>query len=619
VNSDIHSGAAAVAHLQPSAWNEANRLLLVKAITEFSHELILDPRCEGAPEGGVQQYCLESDQKDVVYRFRARRLSLDHLQIDRRSLVRCVNGLHRELDAMSFVVEFAERLQLGPATLPSYLEELASTLSSAAFKLSRTGYSAHELVRADFQTLEVAMAEGHPCFVANNARSGFNTADYRAYAPEAAGLVTLVWLAARREHCDFGCVDDLSYDELIHGELSREQRDAFAEQLTARGLHPESYFYVPVHPWQWANRVAQLFAADLAKDDLVYLGRGKAHYRPQQSIRTLFNASAPESHYVKTALSIVNMGFPRGMSASLASSAAAVNEWVSRLVKSDPFLTECGFEVLREVAFIGYRHRHYERAINKRVDPYKEMLAALWRESPVARLRPRERLMTMAALFHVDAQGRSLLIELVRASRVGLDAWLRSYLTAYLHPQLHCFYAHRLVFTPHSENSILVLEDDIVTRTIIKDIAEDTGVLNPTSELAPAIKRLTLRVPEDVMTLSIFTDIFDCLFRFLAALLSEHAGYPEQKFWALVADCVHDYEQLHPELSDEFRRYDLFAPTFLRNCLNRLQLTNNQFMVDLNAPDPVVSLQFRGSLQNPIAPFARKRALSAQRDVHGTS
>ena len=54
-----------------------------------------------------------------------------------------------------------------------------------------------------------------------------------------------------------------------------------------------------------------------------------------------------------------------------------------------------------------------------------------------------------------------------------------------------------------------------------------------------------------------------------------------------------------PELADRFRRYDLFAPEFALSCLNRLQLRDNQQMVDL--ADPSGALQLVGTLANPIA------------------
>ncbi len=178
---------------------------------------------------------------------------------------------------------------------------------------------------------------------------------------------------------------------------------------------------------------------------------------------------------------------------------------------------------------------------------------------------------------------------------------------------MHCFYAFNLLFTPHCENTILVLVDNLPVGVIIKDLAEDIGVLNPESELPENVRRLALRVPEEVMTLGIFTDVFDGVLRFLAQILHEHAQYPEDSFWRLVAECIRQYQDEQPQLAAKFRRYDLFAPTFSRNCLNRLQLRNNRQMVDLNAAEPVDSLQMVGTLQNPIAPFRESEVTRSTR------
>ena len=55
-------------------------------------------------------------------------------------------------------------------------------------------------------------------------------------------------------------------------------------------------------------------------------------------------------------------------------------------------------------------------------------------------------------------------------------------------------------------------------------------------------------------------------------------------------------------LGAEFARHDLFAPDFELSCLNRLQLRNNQQMLDL--ADPSGGLQMAGRLKNPLARFA---------------
>ena len=87
--------------------------------------------------------------------------------------------------------------------------------------------------------------------------------------------------------------------------------------------------------------------------------------------------------------------------------------------------------------------------------------------------------MTMAALLHVDPQGRALLPELIQASGLDAGTWLERYVDAYLTPLIHCFYAHDLVFMPHGENVILVIQDGVPVRAFMKDIAEESSILNP--------------------------------------------------------------------------------------------------------------------------------------------
>lgn len=617
--------ALGTAHLLDPAWRAINVQLVAKAISELAHELVIEPRkvgeaAEAGGPNGWDQYVLPTDSPTVEYRFAAQVQSLEHWHIDEKSLRRMVRASEADaftdapVDAMALIVDLRGTCALSEKVLPEYLQETASTLYAGSYKL-RAGLPAAALAIADFQTIESELFLGHPVFVANRGRIGFDVADYAAYAPEAAEPIHLVWLAARREHTSRATVADLSWDQLIHEELSEAARAGLCVELAEHGLTLDEVTLLPVHPWQWKNRIAQLFAGDLARGELIFLGDltelidGGAvdRYRPQQSIRTFFNVTSPHKRYVKTSLSILNMGFTRGIPSALVRTACTTNDWVRDLVQGDPYLQRLGFRVVREVAIATYRHRGYERASSLRSDPYKEMLAAQWRESPTTMIDRGQRLMSMAALLHVDRDGVAFVAELVRASGLGVDAWVRHYLDAYLKPQLHCFYAHRLVFTPHCENVILVLEGDVVHSTILKDLAEDVGVLNPREPLPDGVKHLGLAVPEELVTLSIFTDVFDGVFRFLAQLLAEQAGCPVERFWYLVADCIVDYQRCHPELAEEFRRFELFAPTFLRNCLNRLQLTDNRLMVDLNATNPVESLQFRGELPNPIAPYGAQR------------
>ncbi|WP_432120033.1 IucA/IucC family protein [Streptomyces sp. bgisy032] len=584
----------AVAHLSPERWDLANRLLIRKALAEFAHERLLTPERDG------DQYVVRSDDGATSYRFTAARRALDHWQVAPESITRHRGGAELPLAALDFLIELRESLGLSDSILPVYLEEISSTLSGTCYKLTKPETTAAELARADFQTVESSMTEGHPCFVANNGRLGFGIHEYLSYAPETANPVRLVWLAAHRSRAAFTAGAGIAYESFLRGELGEATVERFRGVLREKGLDPADYLFIPVHPWQWWNKLSVTFAAEVAREHLVCLGEGDDEYLAQQSIRTFFNRTSPEKHYVKTALSVINMGFMRGLSAAYMEATPAINDWLAQLIEGDPVLKSTGLSIIRERAAVGYRHLEYEQATD-RYSPYRKMLAALWRESPVPSLREGESLATMASLVHVDHQGASVAGALIERSGLAPAEWLRRYLQAYFTPLLHSFYAYDLVFMPHGENVILVLKDGVVQRAIYKDIAEEIAVMDPDAVLPPAVERLRVEVPEDKKLLSIFTDVFDCFFRFLAANLATEGILAEDDFWRTVAEVTRAYQESTPELADKFRQYDMFAPEFALSCLNRLQLRNNQQMVDLS--DPSGALQLVGTLKNPLADF----------------
>ncbi|MFE0252523.1 IucA/IucC family protein [Streptomyces sp. NPDC059010] len=585
----------AVAHLSPHRWARANRLLIRKALAEFAHERLITPEPEGTGDG---RFVVRSDDGLTRYTFTAVLRALDHWQVDADSITRHRDGAELPLAALDFFIELQKSLGLSDEVLPVYLEEISSTLSGTCYKLTKPQITVAELAKAGFQAIEAGMTEGHPCFVANNGRLGFGIHEYLSYAPETGSPVRLVWLAAHRSRAAFTAGVGIEYETFVRDELGTETVERFHGILREQNLDPADYLLIPVHPWQWWNKLTITFAAEVAQQHLVCLGEGDDEYLAQQSIRTFFNRSSPEKHYVKTALSVLNMGFMRGLSAAYMEATPAINDWLAQLIDNDPVLKATGLSIIRERAAVGYRHLEYEKATD-RYSPYRKMLAALWRESPVSQLEDGESLATMASLVHVDHEGASFAGALIEQSGLAPTEWLRRYLKAYFTPLLHSFYAYDLVYMPHGENVILALKDGVVQRAIYKDIAEEIAVMDVDAVLPPTVERLRVDVPEDKKLLSVFTDVFDCFFRFLAANLAAEGILEEDDFWRTVAEVTRDYQHSVPELADKFKQYDMFAPEFALSCLNRLQLRNNKQMVDL--ADPAGALQLVGNLKNPIA------------------
>ncbi|GAA3652861.1 IucA/IucC family protein [Flavivirga jejuensis] len=592
------SPSESIKHLDNKVWSKMNRLHLKKIISEFSHECLLKPKLLST-EDDWGLYQLTPNDISIAYHFRAKIMHLDHWFIDVDSIKKYDKEISKPLDSIKFIIEFKDILGFSDAVLPMYLEEISSTLYGSCYVYSLGEPSAKKLTEADYQTIEHAMIAGHPCFVANNGRVGFDADDYRRYAPESADPFSLIWLAGHKSNTEFTSVTGLNYKDMMLEELGDDLHASYTSILTSKKINPEEYIFFPVHPWQWYNKLAIIFASDIANDLLIYLGCSLDKYLPQQSIRTFFNISSSNKRYVKTSLSILNMGFTRGMSPYYMRTTPSINEWVEKIVIEDAYLQACNFIILKEEATVGYTNRYYQNATETDND-YKKMSCALWRESPMKKIKPNQKLMTMAALLHIDMYGESFLSELIKASKISVTDWVKKYIYSYLSPLLHCFYKYDMRFMPHGENIILVLEDHVPVNIILKDIGEEVAV-NKKEGLPESVKRIGRQVSDELRILSIYTQIFDCFFRFLSPILVEHCDCKEDDFWHIAADCIHTYQQRFPEFKDKYDSCNLFAPEVIKTCLNRLQIRNNRKMI--NTSNSHKEQQLSGVLKNPLANF----------------
>ncbi len=582
-------------------------------ISELAHESVIEPA--GAGSGGSwQTYTLTAPgNAKIEYRFLAQKRSLNHWHIREGSLSKWSDNLQTELDAVRFILEFKNDLGIKKESLPDYLEEIICTLYSFAFIRAKEALPSDQLIHENFQAIEHAMSKGHPSFIANNGRVGFDADDYIRYSPEADQKIRLVWIAGHQSKAGYSAIEELPYKTLLSRELGEATMERFDAVLRQKNLNPADYVYMPVHPWQWRNKIALLFADDIASQKLVPLGYTSDEYSVQQSLRTLYNLSHPEKFYVKTSLSILNMGFVRGMSPYFMDSTPSVTSWIKKLLEDDPYIRATGFTMIREVAAVGFKHSYFEEFGT--VFPHNKMLAALWRESPASVLSPGQQVMTMAALLHVDHQREAFIRHLILASGLSPEDWLSRYLQRYLSPLLHCFYAYDLTFMPHGENVLLVLENHQPVRIIIKDISEEICVFGEYYDMPEKARRVCTHVPDEIRVLNILVDIMDGYFRFLSEILSEHCQLPEHEFWRLVAENIQRYQDAHPQYEEKYRRFDLFADEFKRSCLNRLQLRDHKQMVNTGDADALTGLQYVGTLKNPLAAFREKRHTSAIQTV----
>ena len=86
-----------------------------------------------------------------------------------------------------------------------------------------------------------------------------------------------------------------------------------------------------------------------------------------------------------------------------------------------------------------------------------------------------------------------------------------------------------------------MVQDHVPVRAFMKDIAEESSILNPDAALPENARRLAADVPEYKL-LTIFVDVFEGYFRHLSHILAE-TGLMRDVFWELVAGRVAAYRK----------------------------------------------------------------------------
>ncbi|MCX4819815.1 IucA/IucC family siderophore biosynthesis protein [Streptomyces sp. NBC_01142] len=602
--------------LNPQVWDRAAGRLLAKMLGEFAYEEIIEPvlvpapgehgtlageHCtpagaHGTPADGHYTLALDDDGS---LSFRARRGAYGSWRVDPDSLT-CRGRPFS--DPLAFLARARRLLALDGATLGHLLRELTITLASDT-RLDHKALTAAELADLGYAELE-GHQTGHPWLVLNKGRIGFSAIDTALWSPEARRAASLPWIAVSTTLAAYRGVAGLADPEDLYArELDAPARESFAAALRARGLDPDTYLFLPVHPWQWDEVLLPLFAPAIAHGDIVPLPPDGDMRLPQQSIRTFVNLDRPDRHTLKLPLSILNTLVWRGLPTERTLAAPAVTAWVHGLRDGDPFLRdECGVILLGEVASVTVEHPLYDH-LPEVPYQYRELLGAIWREPLQPRLAPGECARTLASLLHTDPQGRAFTAELVARSGVTPTVWLQRLFSALLPPLLHYLYRYGTVFSPHGENAIVVYDDqDVPVRLAIKDFVDDVNVsAQPLPEhdaMPDDVRAILLSEEPAFLTQFIHSGLFVGVFRFLAPLCEEQLGVPEEQFFSLVRAEILRHQARFPELKDRFEMFDLLTPRIQRLCLNRNRLHLDGYRDRPERPHAAV----HGTVPNPLGP-----------------
>jgi siderophore synthetase component len=394
--------------------------------------------------------------------------------------------------------------------------------------------------------LEMAMSEGHPYHPCFKARIGFNDEDHQRYSPESHTAITPHWVAVVNTHVIYsGLAKDTK--AFYQVELGDKNFATLRARAQALGLDPNAVAFVPVHPWQWQQYIADLKQTSSKK--IVDLGQVGDDYWASQSVRTLMNRHRPLKADLKLPLSIINTSAPRHLLSHGIGSGPTLSQWIADIVAGDKFFQKHPLIILREYAGIHVN----ESELFLEADPEVCRIGALWRESLTVHQRHDEAAAPLMALALIEQDGKPFIDPWVQ--RYGLSNWLTQLLDTLILPVWHLLAHHGIGLEAHGQNTLLLHKEGWPVRLAARDFHESVEYVNSFlahPEFAPNFPnepRYAHAKPNQYYWMESVDALrelaMDTLFVFhlseLALVCCEHYGLAEAKFWAMVNACLEAY------------------------------------------------------------------------------
>lgn len=587
-------------------WQQAGTRLIEMAIAEFLYEEILQAT---AIDAQTYQLALGEHQ----YQFQGYQYQLGHWYVVANSVREHANQ-DVAWDLNRFIVAVARHVDVKPFTLAYLIKEMNNTWVAEAHLLNKERPSSNEILDLSASEVE-GVLRGHPWLVMSKGRMGFSYQDYLNFSPEMQPKLQLLWVAVHRDLAQYRAIETLPENTLYDTELDDAQREQFDQKIAQLGKNKQDYIGLLVHPWQWHHWIINNFAGEIAQHRIIELGLSNDWYMPMQSIRTFSNISKPSRHYVKLPLSIFNTAVYRGLPSDRNLAAPALSQWLKQTYQHDQQWQDTGIILLGEIATVTVGQPCFDQ-VEGAPYQFKELFGCLWRESVQPYLNHNQQVLTQAALVHRDLNGKSVLAALVERSGLQPLVWLKNFVEVCLTPLLYSLYRYGLVFSPHGENSLLIHENGVPKRMVIKDFIDDVNVVEedfPELASLPPETSLLLKHPARDLTHFIFTGLFIVHYRYISSIFMADFQSSEADFWQQVAEVVDEFHAKHPEFAERIEKFAIQREQFEKICLNRVRLFSHGYADDAERPVPTIL----APMNNPIhaAVIKHWRASKTQQDV----
>lgn len=445
--------------------------------------------------------------------------------------------------------------------------------------------------------LEQWGSQGHPWHPTDKAKLGFSPQEVRAYSPEFQPEIQLAWAALKAERAHLSYADpDIDYAGWFAAHFPALWQ-AWLAALEVRGIAPEAWLPLPLHPYQAEHVLPARFGAEIAAGDLMLLPDLALPASPTLSLRTVVPNGSATTPHIKLPVSVQLTSAERTVSPK----STVMGPRLTRLLR-EILEREHNFDNRLEI--VPERIGLHVMPIDGNDDSARH-LSVLYRDNPASWLDEECLPIPVAALFAASPHDdRPIAAELVKLAH-GDDphdalAYFAHYAATVLPAVIAPYLRYGIAFEAHQQNSYLLTNRNYApARLLLRDFG-DLRVHGPTLrhqglELTPYKPGFTVFDTAEPVRDKLIHASLICHLGELALRFSEHWQIAETKLWSIMRHEIEAVFDASREGTDPQRwreeRHALLDDDWPTKCLLRMRLQNSSDDIHVRMANPLSLLR----------------------------
>jgi len=395
---------------------------------------------------------------------------------------------------------------------------------------------------------------GHAYAPTFRAKIGFTRREVIQNSAEFQAKISIHWCALIKSMVTPGLGSN-SFNQSIAAEFPQEHR-LWEDKLRCLHLNPENYYPLPVHPWQWRNRLQSDFAQHVDDKTLVLL----PHH--QMVMPCLSKNSAMPIHSSTISLKF-GMDIPGYETDHYNSDITqSISLWLHTLLKKLPHDAN-KLLLMTELA-------HYKFSPLKTSTCSESELAVSLHDNSLKQCNSEHKIVPLRSLFTYSPVTNShLLIEIINSSGLDPLLYFANYCQMILQTQLYLLLKHGIAFFTQQNECWIAFTNNQPHALIIKNLEQIKISYHDEYDNQDKPQLVTGATPDQLRNTFIESTLQNNI-SFWVDALNVHWQRPVQQLWQTVHQTLQQlFKQLSAEIDPEFlswERYQLFNNAWQHPC-----------------------------------------------------